>query len=76
MRAVCRWVKLDRLVLDARRRRFDFVVVWSLDRLGRSLKHLVVMLDDLQALDPGFISIREGAIGQRPVGGCKRSCSR
>jgi DNA invertase Pin-like site-specific DNA recombinase len=59
---------LDRLVLDARRRRFDAVVVWSLDRLGRSLKHLVVLLDDLQALGVGFISVREGLDWTTPSG--------
>jgi DNA invertase Pin-like site-specific DNA recombinase len=50
---------LEPLVLDARRR-FDVVVCWSLDRMGRSLKHLVILLDDLQALGVGFISVREG----------------
>jgi len=59
---------LDRLVLDARRRRLDVVVVWSLDRLGRSLKHLVVLLDDLQALGVGFISVREGLDWTTPSG--------
>ena len=35
---------------DARRRKFDVVVTWKLDRLGRSLKHLITLLDDLQGL--------------------------
>jgi hypothetical protein len=30
------------------------VVVWRLDRLGRNLKHLVTLLDELQALGVGF----------------------
>jgi DNA invertase Pin-like site-specific DNA recombinase len=59
---------LDQLVLDARRRHFDVVVVWSLDRLGRSLKHLVVLLDDLHALGGGFISVREGLDWTTPTG--------
>jgi DNA invertase Pin-like site-specific DNA recombinase len=39
----------DRLLKDATRRRFDVVMAWSIDRLGRSLQHLVVTLADLQA---------------------------
>lgn len=59
---------LDRLVGEAKRRRFDVVVVWSLDRLGRSLRHLVVLLDDLQALGVGFVSVREGLDWTTPTG--------
>jgi DNA invertase Pin-like site-specific DNA recombinase len=59
---------LDQLVMDARRRRFDVVVCWSLDRMGRSLKHLVILLDDLQALGVGFISVREGLDWTTPSG--------
>jgi DNA invertase Pin-like site-specific DNA recombinase len=59
---------LDQLVLDARRRRFDVVVCWSLDRTGRSLKHLVILLDDLQSLGVGFISVREGLDWTTPSG--------
>lgn len=41
---------LDQLLADARRRRFDVLVCWRLDRLGRNLKHLITLLEDLQAL--------------------------
>lgn len=51
---------LDRLVADARRRRFDVLVVWRLDRLGRNLKHLVSLLEDLQAVGIAFVSLGEG----------------
>jgi len=47
---------LDQLVTDAKSRRFDVLVCSSLDRLGRSLKHLIVLLDDLHALAVGLIS--------------------
>jgi DNA invertase Pin-like site-specific DNA recombinase len=59
---------LDRLLLDAKRRRFDAVVCWSLDRLGRSLKHLVTLLDDFQALGIVFISLKEGLDWTTPAG--------
>jgi len=48
---------LDKLLADARRRRFDVVVVWRLDRLGRNLKHLITLLDELQALGIAFVRL-------------------
>ena len=51
---------LDQLVADARRRRFDVVVCWRLDRLGRNLKHLITLLEELQALGVAFVSLAEG----------------
>jgi DNA invertase Pin-like site-specific DNA recombinase len=60
--------ELDRLLADAKRRRFDVVVCWRLDRLGRNLKHLVVLLDELQALGIGFVSLGEGLDCTTPAG--------
>lgn len=59
---------LDELVKAAKRRKFDTVVCWSLDRLGRSLKHLVVLMDDLHALGVSLVSIREGLDWTTPTG--------
>ena len=59
---------LDTLVRDAKRRRFDTLVVWRLDRLGRNLKHLVGLLDDLQALGVAFVSLGEGIDATTPAG--------
>jgi DNA invertase Pin-like site-specific DNA recombinase len=51
---------LDRLMKDVRRRKVDVVIVWSLDRLGRSLRHLIGLLDEVQSLGVGFVSLKEG----------------
>src|SRR5205085_3655777 len=51
---------LDQMLTDAKRRRFDVVVCWRLDRLGRNLKHLITLLEDLQALGVAFVSLAEG----------------
>lgn len=51
--------ELDRLLLDARKRRFDVLVVFRADRLFRSLKHMVVTLDELAALGINFASVNE-----------------
>ena len=59
---------LDRLIRDATRRRFDVLICWRLDRLGRSLKHLVTLLDELQAFGVGFVSLGEGIDLQTPAG--------
>ena len=59
---------LDQLLADAKRRRFDVLVCWRLDRLGRSLKHLITLLDDLQALGVAFVSLAEGIDATTPAG--------
>lgn len=53
---------LDEMMADARRGRFDVVVVWKLDRLGRSLQHLLGVLDELQHVGVGFVAIRDAGI--------------
>ena len=51
-----------------RRRKFDVVVTWKLDRLGRNLKHLITLLDDLRALGVAFVSLNEGIDATTPAG--------
>jgi DNA invertase Pin-like site-specific DNA recombinase len=53
---------LDRLLADAQAGRFDLVAVWKLDRLGRSLQHLLRLLDDLARWGVGFASLRDSGI--------------
>ncbi len=51
--------ELDRLLVDARRRKFDVLVVWRSDRMFRSVRHMVVLLDELAALGIMFVSVTE-----------------
>ena len=59
---------LDALLKDARRRRFDVLIVWRLDRLGRNLRHLVTLREDVQALGIAFVSLAEGIDATTPAG--------
>jgi DNA invertase Pin-like site-specific DNA recombinase len=59
---------LNRLMADACRRRFDAVLVWKIDRFGRSLKHLVNALAELVALGVAFISLRDNLDLSTPSG--------
>ena len=59
---------LDAVLTDIKRRRFDVLVCWRLDRLGRSLKHRVTLLDELQALGVAFVSLQEGIDATTPAG--------
>jgi DNA invertase Pin-like site-specific DNA recombinase len=51
--------ELNRLMLDAKRRRFDVVLVWKLDRFGRSLRHLVNALAEFESLGVAFVSLSD-----------------
>ena len=59
---------LDALIRDTKRRKLDVLVCWRLDRLGRGLKHLVTLLDELQVLGIAFVSLTEGIDATTPAG--------
>ena len=59
---------LNRLMTDAQKCRFDAILVWKIDRFGRSLKHLVNSLADLSAYGVTFISLRDNLDLSTPSG--------
>jgi len=59
---------LNRLMADARQRKFDVVVVWKIDRFGRSLRHLVNALAELEAVGVPFISLHDNLDLSTPSG--------
>ena len=59
---------LDRMMADARRRHFETVVVVALDRLGRSLHHLIGLLAELEHLGVRLMSLREAVDFASPLG--------
>ncbi len=60
--------KRENLIGAARRREIDLVLVWRLDRWGRSLVDLVSTLQELTALDVGFVSLSEALDLTTPSG--------
>ena len=60
--------ELDRLMEDARKRRIDGILVWKLDRFGRSLKSLVTTLEELRTLGIQFVSYTENLDFSTPAG--------
>jgi DNA invertase Pin-like site-specific DNA recombinase len=59
---------LDRMLSEARRGPFDVVLVWSCDRLARSTKHFLEILDELNQLGIRFVSQREAIDTEGPLG--------
>ena len=59
---------LDKLMSDARHGRFDGVVLWSFDRMARSVKHFLEVLDELNHLNIGLVSFRENIDTSGPLG--------
>jgi len=52
--------QLDRMLSDAQRGKFQAVLIWRLDRLGRSLQHLVRLFENFRAWNVALISFGEG----------------
>jgi DNA invertase Pin-like site-specific DNA recombinase len=59
---------LDKMMEDSRRHKFDVVVVWACDRLARSTKHLLQVLDELNGFGIQFLSQREAIDTEGPLG--------
>lgn len=60
--------ELEQLMHDARRRRFDVVLVWAFDRMARSVRHFLEILDEFNHLGVEFVSFRENIDTGGPLG--------
>jgi DNA invertase Pin-like site-specific DNA recombinase len=59
---------LDSLMADARRRRFEIVLVAGFDRIARSTRHFLLVVGELSELGVGFVSVREAVDTTGPAG--------
>lgn len=59
---------LDALMADARRNRFDIVLVAAFDRVARNVRHFLEVLDELNHLGIEFVSLRENIDTGSPLG--------
>ena len=59
---------LDQLMADARHGRFQVVMVWAFDRLARSVRHFLEVLDELNHIKVEFVSFRENIDTSGPLG--------
>jgi DNA invertase Pin-like site-specific DNA recombinase len=59
---------LDALIADARRKKFSVVLVTAFDRVARSVKHFLQLMDELTSLGVVFVSRRENIDTSGPMG--------
>jgi len=59
---------LEELMADARRGKFDVVLVWACDRIARSTRHFLEILDEFNRLNIEFVSFRESIDTSGPLG--------
>jgi DNA invertase Pin-like site-specific DNA recombinase len=59
---------LNALLADLRKRKFDVLVVWALDRLARSLKQLLVISEDCRSLGVDLVSLKQAVDTTLPAG--------
>ena len=60
--------QLDRMMRDASEAKLDAVLVWKLDRFGRSLKHLLTSIEFLESFGVSFISFKDAIDLSTPQG--------
>ena len=59
---------LDQLMADAKKRKFDIVLVWRFDRFARSTRHLINALEEFRNLGIDFVSYQENIDTSSPLG--------
>ena len=60
--------QLNELMADARKRKFDSILVWRFDRFARSTKHLLLALEEFRSLGIQFVSYQENIDTSSPLG--------
>src|SRR5436309_8283602 len=60
--------KLEQMLADARQGKFQVLLVWACDRLARSVRHFLEVLDELNHLGVEFVSFREQLDTGGPLG--------
>jgi len=60
--------QLDAMMRQAKARKLDVIAVWKLDRFGRSLRHLVDTLAELEAVGVAFVSLTDQIDLSTPAG--------
>jgi len=60
--------ELSRLIKDAKRRRFDVVMAWSIDRVGRSTHEVTGIMEELDAFGVAQLYLQQGIDGSTPAG--------
>ena len=66
---------LDQMLSDGRRGHFDVVLVWASDRIARSVKHFLDVLDEMNRIGVEYVSFRENIDTGGPLGGPSSSSS-
>jgi DNA invertase Pin-like site-specific DNA recombinase len=59
---------LNQMLADLRKRKFDVIVVWALDRLARSLKQLLTIAEECRSLGVDLVSLRQSIDTTLPAG--------
>ena len=65
---------LNQLMNDARKRRFDVVLVWRFDRFARSTRHLINALEEFKNLGIDFVSYQENIDTSSPLDSLTPHC--
>lgn len=60
--------ELNRLLEDAKTGKFEVLIIWKMDRLGRSLSHLIKLVDDLKNCNVKIISVKDNLDFTTPSG--------